>query len=147
MSALLLRRYSAEDALNLSFLMYIPAVIGAEIGLSLIKSGLVLHRLRSDCHHHRVLLFVINHQHAPESGRADKFRLFLYPYRVLGVGATSHHADRGPARRLSDRALLKALYLSSPSRLTISTLLLRRVLPERCTQPQRSSPIPGRDRS
>ncbi len=39
MSALLLRRYSAEDALNLSFLMYIPAVIGAEIGLSLIKSG------------------------------------------------------------------------------------------------------------
>jgi undecaprenyl-diphosphatase len=38
-SALLLRRYSAEDALNLSFLMYIPAVIGAEIGLSLIKSG------------------------------------------------------------------------------------------------------------
>jgi|ERR1035437_5998535 undecaprenyl-diphosphatase len=35
----LLRRYSAEDALNLSFLMYIPAVIGAEIGLSLIKSG------------------------------------------------------------------------------------------------------------
>ena len=38
-SALLLRRYSAEDALNLSFLMYIPAVIGAEIGLSVIKSG------------------------------------------------------------------------------------------------------------
>jgi undecaprenyl-diphosphatase len=38
-SALLLRRYSAQDALNLSFLMYIPAVIGAEIGLSLIKSG------------------------------------------------------------------------------------------------------------
>ena len=38
-SALLLRRYSAEDALNFSFLMYIPAVIGAEIGLSVIKSG------------------------------------------------------------------------------------------------------------
>jgi undecaprenyl-diphosphatase len=38
-SALLLRRYSAQDALNLSFLMYIPAVIGAEIGLSAIKSG------------------------------------------------------------------------------------------------------------
>ena len=38
-SALLLRRYSAKDALNLSFLMYIPAVIGAEIGLSVIKSG------------------------------------------------------------------------------------------------------------
>ena len=70
-SALLLRRYSAEDALNLSFLMYIPAVIGAEIGLSIIKSGSVLHRLRSDRHRHRVLLFVINHQHAPESGRAD----------------------------------------------------------------------------
>lgn len=38
-SALLLRRYSAKDALNLSFLMYIPAVLGAEIGLSVIKSG------------------------------------------------------------------------------------------------------------
>jgi len=38
-SALLLRRYSAQDALNLSFLMYIPAVIGAEIGLTVIKSG------------------------------------------------------------------------------------------------------------
>ena len=38
-SALLLRRYSAQDALNLSFLMYIPAVIGAEIGLQVIKSG------------------------------------------------------------------------------------------------------------
>lgn len=38
-SALLLRRYSAKDALNLSFLMYIPAVLGAEIGLNIIKSG------------------------------------------------------------------------------------------------------------
>jgi undecaprenyl-diphosphatase len=32
-STLLLRRYAPTDALNLSFLLYIPAVIGAEIGL------------------------------------------------------------------------------------------------------------------
>jgi len=38
-SGLLLRRYAGKDALNLSFLMYIPAVLGAEIGLSLIKHG------------------------------------------------------------------------------------------------------------
>jgi undecaprenyl-diphosphatase len=39
-STLLLRRYAPTDALNLSFLLYIPAVIGAEIGLQLLKGGI-----------------------------------------------------------------------------------------------------------
>jgi undecaprenyl-diphosphatase len=39
-STLLLRRYAAKDALNLSFMMYIPAVLGAEIGLGILKGGL-----------------------------------------------------------------------------------------------------------
>jgi undecaprenyl-diphosphatase len=39
-STLLLRRYAARDALNLSFMMYIPAVLGAEIGLGILKGGL-----------------------------------------------------------------------------------------------------------
>jgi undecaprenyl-diphosphatase len=39
-STLLLRRYAATDALNLSFLLYIPAVIGAEIGLQILKGGI-----------------------------------------------------------------------------------------------------------
>ena len=39
-STLLLRRYAPTDALNLSFLLYIPAVIGAEIGLQILKGGI-----------------------------------------------------------------------------------------------------------
>lgn len=39
-STLLLRRYAATDALNLSFLLYIPSVLGAEIGLSILKGGI-----------------------------------------------------------------------------------------------------------
>ncbi len=35
----MLRRYAATDALNLSFLLYIPSVLGAEIGLSLLKGN------------------------------------------------------------------------------------------------------------
>ncbi len=39
-STLLLRRYAATDALNLSFLLYIPSVLGAEIGLAILKGGI-----------------------------------------------------------------------------------------------------------
>ncbi|MGZ4902761.1 MAG: undecaprenyl-diphosphate phosphatase [Halobacteriota archaeon] len=39
-STLLLRRYAATDALNLSFILYIPSVLGAEIGLSILKGAI-----------------------------------------------------------------------------------------------------------
>ena len=107
-SALLLRHYSAEDALNLSFLMYIPAVIGAEIGLSLIKSGsyFTVYALIAI-----VIAFFFSLLTISTLLKvAERINFgYFYPYWVLGVGAARHHADRRPARRLIDRARLKAL--------------------------------------